>query len=85
MPISGTNLGTAHPTHFERFRRLRDFHSVAEMRSVSPIYARLRNAKRIIGPPEAAQDRGLFNASIVIEYWVNTRTQVASDIPLVAL
>jgi hypothetical protein len=41
---------SAHPIHFERFRRLWDFDGTAEMRSVSPIYARLRNAWRIIGP-----------------------------------
>jgi hypothetical protein len=42
---------SAHPIHFERFRRLWDFDGIAEMRSVFPIYARLRNTRRIISPP----------------------------------
>ena len=41
---------SAHPAHSERFRGLWEFYSVAEMRSVSAIYARLRNARRIKGP-----------------------------------
>ena len=44
---------SAHPIHFESFRRYIASHGVAEMHSISLIYAQLRNARRIIGPLES--------------------------------
>jgi hypothetical protein len=51
VPMSGTKSRySLHPIHFEYFRWLWGFYSVAKMSSVSPVYARLRNAQGIRCP-----------------------------------
>jgi hypothetical protein len=51
VPIWGTNLGTVRiPLTLNDLEGYEDSDGVAKIRSVSPNYARLRNARRIIGP-----------------------------------